>query len=128
MPNAPHPHSTNGVLPLQDAALPSEDFSKGVVFYLSENSRRVVGVLTWNIFGKMDLAREVCTDLVKSVVIRAVTSPVLSVCLFRSLQKRRQKQTLASWLPSLKFSRGGGPLCGQCITTSCTILSYSYCL
>ncbi|KAL5459881.1 hypothetical protein EMCRGX_G033268 [Ephydatia muelleri] len=46
----------------EDAALPSEDFSKGVVFYLSENSRRVVGVLTWNIFGKMDLAREIITE------------------------------------------------------------------
>lgn len=35
---------------------PEDDYSRGVVFYLKE--KRVVGVLTWNCFGKMDLARE----------------------------------------------------------------------
>lgn len=34
-----------------------DNFSKGVVFYTKEGV--VVGVLTWNIFGKMDLARKV---------------------------------------------------------------------
>ena len=36
-----------------------DDFSKGVVFYTKGGV--VVGVLTWNIFGKMDLARKVCS-------------------------------------------------------------------
>ena len=36
-----------------------DDYSKGVVFYLSREERRVVGVLTWNLFGKMDIARKV---------------------------------------------------------------------
>ena len=36
-----------------------DDFSKGVVFYTKGGV--VVGVLTWNIFGKMDLARKVPT-------------------------------------------------------------------
>ena len=38
---------------------PDDDYSKGVVFYMRE--KKVVGVLTWNCFGKMDLAREVTT-------------------------------------------------------------------
>ena len=45
--------------PLQQSDMPSDDYSKGVVFYLREDSRRIVGVLTWNLFGKMDLARQV---------------------------------------------------------------------
>lgn len=36
-----------------------DDYSKGVVFYLSQEERKVVGVLTWNLFGKMDVARKV---------------------------------------------------------------------
>ena len=41
--------------------LPTDDFSKGVVFYLEEGEpRRIVGVLTWNLFGKMELAKQVC--------------------------------------------------------------------
>ena len=36
-----------------------DDYSKGVVFYLSRGERKVVGVLTWNLFGKMDIARKV---------------------------------------------------------------------
>ena len=39
--------------------LPEEDYSKGVVFYMKANNGRIVGILTWNLFGKMDLAREV---------------------------------------------------------------------
>ena len=35
----------------------SEDFGKGVVFYLREN--KVVGLLLWNVFGRMPLARKV---------------------------------------------------------------------
>ena len=36
-----------------------DDYSKGVVFYLTREERKVVGVLTWNLFGKMDVARKV---------------------------------------------------------------------
>ena len=49
---------------------PDDDYSKGVVFYLKE--KKVVGVLTWNCYGKMDLAREV--------------SPTNSKCVCASLQ------------------------------------------
>lgn len=40
--------------------MPVDDFSKGVVFYLNSTSGRIVGVLTWNVFGKMELAKQVC--------------------------------------------------------------------
>ena len=43
-------------LSVQDGEL-KDDFSKGMVFYTKEGV--VVGVLTWNIFGKMDMARKV---------------------------------------------------------------------
>ena len=43
----------------QHSDMPSDDYSKGVVFYLQGERRRIVGVLTWNLFGKMDLARAV---------------------------------------------------------------------
>lgn len=43
----------------QQSDMPSDDYSKGVVFYLQGERRRIVGVLTWNLFGKMDLARAV---------------------------------------------------------------------
>ena len=42
---------------IQDGGEVKDDFSKGVVFYTKGGV--VVGVLTWNIFGKMDLARKV---------------------------------------------------------------------
>jgi programmed cell death 8 (apoptosis-inducing factor) len=35
-----------------------DDYSKGVVFYHNTDGR-IVGVLTWNLFGKMDAARKV---------------------------------------------------------------------
>ena len=44
---------------VQESEVPVDDHSKGVVFYLSREERRIVGVLTWNLFGKMDLARKV---------------------------------------------------------------------
>jgi len=37
-----------------------DDFSKGVVFYTKGGV--IVGILTWNIFGKMDLARKVLSQ------------------------------------------------------------------
>ena len=38
---------------------PEDDYSKGVVYYLEKEEGRIVGVLTWNIFGKMDVAKQV---------------------------------------------------------------------
>ena len=43
---------------MQTAEVPLDDYSKGVVFY-HNNDGRIVGVLTWNLFGKMDVARKV---------------------------------------------------------------------
>lgn len=43
----------------QETEMPVDDYSKGVVFYLNSSSGRIVGVLTWNIFGKMELAKKV---------------------------------------------------------------------
>lgn len=40
----------------------SEDFGKGVVFYLREKDEKVVGILLWNIFGRMPLARKIIRD------------------------------------------------------------------
>lgn len=42
--------------------MPVDDYSKGVVFYLNKEDRRVVGVLTWNLFGKMDIARKIIAE------------------------------------------------------------------
>lgn len=36
-----------------------DDFSRGVVFYLNEETKHISGILTWNLFGKMDLAKQV---------------------------------------------------------------------
>lgn len=47
----------------------SEEFGKGVVFYM--NGKRVVGVVLWNVFNRMPIARKVSfhkvvTDLLVS--------------------------------------------------------------
>jgi hypothetical protein len=39
--------------------MPVDDFSKGVVFYLNQETGRIMGVLTWNLFGKMGVAKQV---------------------------------------------------------------------
>ncbi len=44
---------------LQESNLPVDDYSKGVVFYLNNPDGQIVGVLTWNLFGKMNLAKKV---------------------------------------------------------------------
>ena len=49
----------------------SEDFGKGVVFYLREKDEKVVGILLWNIFGRMPLARKVSNNL-SSLLCRAL--------------------------------------------------------
>ena len=48
-----------GITSEEESNLPEDDYSKGVVFYMKPENGRIVGVLTWNLFGKMDLAREV---------------------------------------------------------------------
>lgn len=48
--------------------VPVDDYSKGVVFYHNPEGR-IVGVLTWNLFGKMDAARKVRTQRAVSTEI-----------------------------------------------------------
>ena len=43
----------------EEGGTAEDDVSKGVVFYLNREERKIVGVLTWNLFGKMDIARKV---------------------------------------------------------------------
>ena len=40
------------------SALDSEDYGKGIVFYLNDKAS-VVGILLWNTFNKMPIARQV---------------------------------------------------------------------
>lgn len=47
------------VLSQEEGGEIKDDYSKGVVFYLNREEKKIVGVLTWNLFGKMDLARKV---------------------------------------------------------------------
>ena len=54
--------------------MPVDDCSKGVVFYLSREDRKVVGVLTWNIFGKMDVAKKVYVLLLPTNHVSLVLS------------------------------------------------------
>jgi len=37
-----------------------EDYGKGVIFYLREN--KVVGVLLWNVFNRMSIARRILKE------------------------------------------------------------------
>lgn len=54
---------TKEILETKDIEKPSEsegndeDFGKGVVFYMKE--KRVVGIVLWNIFERMNIARKV---------------------------------------------------------------------
>ena len=38
------------------AAAESEDYGKGVIFYLRDN--QIVGVVLWNVFNRMNIARK----------------------------------------------------------------------
>lgn len=42
---------------------PNNDFNKGILFYLRDKS--VVGIVLWNIFNRMSLARQVLKDETK---------------------------------------------------------------
>ena len=44
--------------PHQDDPLDDEDYGKGVIFYRRNNT--VVGILLWNVFNKIPVARRVC--------------------------------------------------------------------
>jgi len=39
-----------------------EDYGKGVIFYTDKE--RIVGIVLWNLFGRMPIARQVCHKLV----------------------------------------------------------------
>ena len=43
-----------------ETSSPSDKYGKGVIFYLREG--RVVGLLMWNMFGRMNLARKVIRE------------------------------------------------------------------
>lgn len=40
-----------------DASDPSDDFSKGVIFYLKDE--KIVGIVLWNIFNQINTARAI---------------------------------------------------------------------
>ena len=44
-----------------------ENFGKGVIFYMRNDT--VVGIVMWNVFNKMPIARKVCTYLFDQCVI-----------------------------------------------------------
>lgn len=49
-------YNTVGVWQQEEGKPENNDFKKGIVYYLSPE-QRVVGVLLWNLFGKVDDAR-----------------------------------------------------------------------
>ncbi|TPX48044.1 hypothetical protein SeLEV6574_g02283 [Synchytrium endobioticum] len=57
--NAGEPASSSSVLPVDGK--PDEEYGKGVVFYLSPE-KQIVGVLMWNVFGKVPLARQIVKE------------------------------------------------------------------
>ena len=57
----PVPVPTEPLAPVFPVEKPGEDFGKGVVFYM--NKKRVVGVVLWNIFNRMPIARKVRLSL-----------------------------------------------------------------
>jgi programmed cell death 8 (apoptosis-inducing factor) len=46
---------------VKKSPLETEDYGKGVVFYLN-NKKTVVGILLWNTFNKMAIARQILRD------------------------------------------------------------------
>lgn len=48
---------TNEATTLSDVGNNEDDFGKGVIFYMKE--KRVVGIVLWNIFERMNIARKV---------------------------------------------------------------------
>jgi len=52
---------SNATVVNTEGAAASKDYGKGVVFYLNKNDR-VVGVVSWNLFGKMKRARKIISD------------------------------------------------------------------
>ena len=88
-------------LPQGEGEVSEDDLSKGVVFYLSREERKVVGVLTWNLFGKMDVARKVCACVRACVRVcvcactrvcaRACACVINILCVYRSLLRAGQR-------------------------------------
>jgi programmed cell death 8 (apoptosis-inducing factor) len=50
--------STAGGGPAAAEPQPGEDYGKGVVFYMRD--KQIVGILLWNVFNRMAIARKVC--------------------------------------------------------------------
>lgn len=46
--------------PVGETETRNEDFGKGVIFYLRDNT--VVGIILWNVFNRMSVARQVLKD------------------------------------------------------------------
>lgn len=59
-PSPPNPSVTKvHATPAKPSSTSSEDdFGKGVIFYLNENDR-VVGILLWNVFNRISIARKI---------------------------------------------------------------------
>ena len=55
--NTSFPQVAAPAAPASPAAETSEDYGKGIVFYTKEKT--VVGILLWNCFNRMSLARQV---------------------------------------------------------------------
>lgn len=51
-------NNTDGTEQTHDTS--KEDFNKGVIFYLKDNT--VVGIILWNVFNRMSVARQVLKD------------------------------------------------------------------
>lgn len=51
---------TNEATTLSDVGNNEDDFGKGVIFYMKE--KRVVGIVLWNIFERMNIARKIIMD------------------------------------------------------------------
>lgn len=55
-------HISPGSSPAPQVPVQGEDYGKGVIFYLRD--KVVVGIILWNIFNRMPIARKVSTGLV----------------------------------------------------------------
>ena len=64
--------------PAPAATESSEEFGKGVVFYMK--GKRVVGVVLWNVFNRMPIARKVS---VKSIDIDLLMTVMNKLCVGR---------------------------------------------
>lgn len=88
------PNELKHKIPESSSNKTNEDYNKGVVFYLKEN--KVVGVVLWNVFNRIPIARKVRVYF-GSNMFR------LNVWLFRSSKINRKSLIFRSWLNSSIF-------------------------